>query len=374
MFLYPGWLALLLIIPLLAWRSWQQRDPLSIPYSSAAASWDEQPTWRQRLAWLPRAMTLAALTLMIISLARPRYGKEQTIVTSEGIAIEMVVDRSGSMQALDFKIDGTNVDRLTAIKNVASKFVLGNPNDRASNRNDENDDQDITAAGRVSDLIGLITFAGYADAITPPTLDHAFLVAQLENTEIVNDRNEDGTAIGDALSLAVDKLSSLDDKNEDSDERQSKVIILLTDGENTAGETEPSEGAELAKAMGIKVYTIGVGTKGQAPFPVRRTRSGQILVDYVNVNIDEETLTEIADKTGGKYFRATDTDSLETIYGEIDKLEKTKVETQQFADYREMAVQEVRISGWRVPPLLLIALWFLAIASVLRRTVFRVLN
>ncbi|TWU51221.1 VWA domain-containing protein [Rubripirellula reticaptiva] len=376
MFLYPGWLALLLIIPLLAWRSWHRRDPMSISFSSAAALWDERPTWRQRLAWLPVALSLAALALMIISLARPRYGKEQTIVTSEGIAIEMVVDRSGSMQALDFKIDGTNVDRLTAIKNVASKFVLGNPDALRSNRSsDEHDeDQDTAVAGRVSDLIGLITFAGYADAITPPTLDHPFLVAQLENTEIVNDRNEDGTAIGDALSLAVDKLSSLDEKVEDTDKRQSKVIILLTDGENTAGETEPSEGAELAKAMGIKVYTIGVGTKGQAPFPVRRTRSGQILVDYVSVNIDEETLTQIADKTGGKYFRATDTDSLETIYGEIDKLEKTKVETQRFADYREMAVQDVRISGWHVPPLLVIALWFLAIAAVLRRTVFRVLT
>ncbi|TWU44612.1 von Willebrand factor type A domain protein [Rubripirellula tenax] len=360
MFLHPWWLILLVLVPLVAWRRWSRRDQSTISYSSAAADWDERPTWRQRLAWVPTAMSLAALTLMIVSLARPRYGKEKTIVTSEGIAIEMVVDRSGSMQALDFKIDGQNVDRLTAIKNVASKFVLGNESETDK------------PSGRASDLVGLVTFAGYADAITPPTLDHAFLIAQLDNTRIVTDSDEDGTAIGDAISLAVDKLASLD--NGETKSKQSKVIILLTDGENTAGEIEPQAAAELAKAMKVKIYTIGVGTKGQAPFPVRRTRSGQILVDYVNVTIDEETLTKIADETGGKYFRATDTDSLETIYDEIDQLEKTKIETQSFADYREMAVQTVRIDGTAIPPLLSIAFALITMAMALRRTVFRVFS
>lgn len=356
MLLHPWLLLLLVIVPVIAWQVWSRRSMDSIGYSSAASNWRERPTWRQRLAWLPAAMMLAALSLMIVSLARPRYGREQTVVTSEGIAIEMVVDKSGSMRALDFKIDGQNVDRLTAIKNVASKFVLG----------DDDDPSDSSVSGRTGDLIGLVTFAGYADAITPPTLDHTFLVAQLDRTEIVLRRDEDGTAIGDAISLAVDKLSSLDRA-----EIESKVIILLTDGENTAGEIDPIDAAKLAKTLGVKVYTIGVGTQGQAPFPVRRTRSGQILVDYIEVTIDEKTLKAIAAETGGQYFRATDTDSLKTIYDEIDKLEKTKVETQTYTDYREMAVQSIRLGGWQVPPLLLIALWLVAAAVTMKRTLFR---
>ncbi len=368
MFLRPWFLVLLAVLPLVVWWRWSRRDQSSISFSSAATIWNERPTLRQRLSWLPFMLTMIALAIMIISLARPRHGREQTVVTSEGIAIELVVDRSGSMQALDFQIERQHVDRLTAIKNVAAKFVLGareigSPPDR---------DSVSEVSGRVSDLIGLITFAGYADAITPPTLDHAFLIAQLENTQINSDRNEDGTAIGDALSLAVDKLSSLD--NADPKTRQGKVIILLTDGENTAGEIEPADAAELAKAMDIKVYTIGVGTKGRAPFPVRRTRSGQILVDYIDVTIDEETLKKIADMTGGKYFRATDTTSLEAIYEQIDKLEKTKVETQHFADYRELAVQSTRVGGWLVPPLLAIALSLLAVSTILQRIVFRTLT
>lgn len=355
MLLHPWLLSLLLIVPVIAWRMWSRRSTHSVQFSSAASAWNERPTLRQRLAWLPAAMMLAALSLMIISLARPRYGREQTVVTSEGIAIEMVVDKSGSMRALDFKIDGQSVDRLTAIKNVASKFVLG----------DNDAKNDATISGRTGDLIGLVTFAGYADAITPPTLDHTFLVAQLDRTEIVRRRDEDGTAIGDAISLAVDKLSTLN-----RSEIESKVIILLTDGENTAGEIDPMDAAKLAQTLGVKVYTIGVGTQGQAPFPVRRTRSGQILVDYIDVTIDEKTLKAIAAETGGKYFRATDTDSLKTIYDEIDKLEKTKVETQTYTDYREMAVQSVRIDGWQVPPLLLIALCLVAAAVGIKRTLF----
>ncbi len=257
------------------------------------------------------------------------------------------MDRSGSMRALDFKIDGTHVDRLTAIKNVASKFVMGDEETAAG-----------SLPGRISDLIGLITFAGYADALTPLTLDHHFLVDQLKRTEIVNRRAEDGTAIGDAISLAVDKLSTLEKRQES--EIKSKIVILLTDGENTAGEIDPMQAAELASTLGIKIYTIGVGTKGRAPIPVRRSASGQILVQYEFVNIDEKTLRTIAETTGGQYFRATDTTSLESIYEEIDQLEKTKVETQQFVDYKELAIQSFRLSGYPVPPLLLVALCLLA--------------
>ncbi|QDT04337.1 von Willebrand factor type A domain protein [Rubripirellula lacrimiformis] len=377
MFLHPWWFTLLPIVPWLAWRMWSGRDRSALGFSSVVTSWNQRPSLRQRLAWLPAVLMLVSLTLMIISLARPRYGKDQTIVTSEGIAIELVVDRSGSMKALDFQIDGRNVDRLTAIKNVASKFILGDESSPMVGDDEE------WVSGRVSDMIGLVTFAGYVDAITPPTLDHGFLVASLENTEIVTERDEDGTAIGDAISLAVDKLSSLgrQDRKQDDDATanesstgQGKVIILLTDGENTAGQIDPAEAAELAKAMNIKVYTIGVGTKGQAPYPVRRRRSGQIVVDYFRVNIDEETLKMIADTTGGRYFRATDTASLETIYDEIDQLEKTKVETQRYTDFREMAVQSVRIGGWWIPPILGVALACLTTGVLLSLTVFRRFN
>ena len=357
MFLHPWFLLLLGLVPLAAWRIWSTRDRDSVNFSGVSSQWALRPTWRTRLLWLPHALTLLALTLMIVSLSRPRFGREQTMINSEGIAIEMVVDRSGSMQALDFKIEGQHVDRLDAIKNVASKFVLGD-----SDVSDE-------LAGRVSDLVGLIAFAGFADAITPPTLDHGFLISQLNDTQIVSNRREDGTAIGDAIALAVDKLNSLDSRQEEK--VKSKIIILLTDGENTAGELEPMQAAELAKSMKIKVYTIGVGTKGLAPFPAGRDRRGRILVQQMEVNIDEETLQEIASETGGKYFRATDTDSLVAIYDAIDNLEKTKVEVQQFVDYKEIAIQPWRLGSWRFPPLLLIAMLCLALSALLRQTVLR---
>ncbi len=361
MFHHPWFLMLLALVPVIGWRLWAARKQTSVSYSSAASDWDVSPSWRQRLAWVPSALTLMTATLMIVSLARPRVGRDKTVVYSEGIAIELVVDRSGSMRALDFQIDGNHVDRLAAIKNVASKFVLG-----------DEETKDGTLPGRISDLIGLITFAGYADAVTPLTLDHGFLIDQLKRTQIVSRRDEDGTAIGDAISLAVDKLSTLEKRQEST--IKSKIMILLTDGENTAGEIDPVQAAELAATMGIKIYTIGVGTKGRAPFPVRRSASGQIIVQYEFVNIDEKTLRAISDATGGQYFRATDTSSLESIYEEIDQLEKTKVETQQFVDYKDLAIQSSRLDGYQLPPLLLIALCLLAARIILNHTVFRKLG
>lgn len=358
MFHNPWFLTLLLLVPYAAWRLWRTNQVTSINYSSAAVSWAVRPTLRQRLVWLPPTLTLLAVVLMVLSLARPRHGREQTMVSTNGVAIELVVDRSGSMQALDFQIDGENVDRLTAIKNVASKFVLGS----------EASDGRGALKGRVSDLIGLVTFAGYADAMTPLTLDHAFLVSQLERSGIVTRRSEDGTAIGDAISLAVDKLNNLE--NRQAEQIKSKVVILLTDGENTAGEIEPEAAAELAKTMGVKVYTIGVGTRGLAPYPVRRF-DGRITIQQERVNIDEATLRKIAETTGGKYFRATDTESLEAIYDEINQLETTEVETQQFVDYREVAVQQVRWGGFRMPPLLSVAMVLLTLRMVLSLTLLR---
>ena len=355
MFFTPWYFLLLLIVPLLAWRLFAKRNKPAVRFSSVKGATNLPRTLRQRMMWLPPALTLGAIVMLIIAIARPREGREQTIAQSEGIAIEMVVDRSGSMQAMDFQVDGEHVDRLTAIKNVAGKFVSGG------------DDLD----GRFSDLVGLISFAGYADGETPPTLDHAFLVSQLNNTQIVTNRSEDGTAIGDAISLAVEKLNALDERQKEK--VKSKVIILLTDGENNAGSLEPIQAAELAQTMGIKVYTIGVGTKGQAPVPVTDA-FGRQQIQWMQVNIDEATLTEVADVTGGKYFRATDTDSLEKIYTEIDKLEKTNVEAQHFVDYRELAVQPYHAGFITVPPMILIAFVLLMARWVLQETWLRELT
>jgi Ca-activated chloride channel family protein len=316
-------------------------------------------TWRQRLAWLPAALTLCAVAFTIIALARPREGREQTVVDSEGIAIEMLVDLSGSMHAMDFKIAGEHVDRLTAIKNVAGRFVLG---DGTSHKKDG-------LAGRTSDLIGLITFARFADAILPPTLDHSFVMDQLNHQEIVSRRNEDGTAIGDAISLAVEKLNRLNSHQQQN--VKSKIIILLTDGENNAGDFDPVQAAELAKTMDIKIYTIGVGTRGAAPVPVRNPFTGQQEIQWAEVDVDEAALEKIASSTGGKFFRATDTESLTAIYREIDQLEKAKVESRHFTDYRELAVQPAHINGWTVPPLVLLSLGFLSARVILSKTVFR---
>jgi Ca-activated chloride channel family protein len=359
MFLSPWYLLLLLLLPVIGWRLWSSSRTFSVPFSSTHFATGLRQTWRQRLVWLPAALTLSAIALMIVGLARPREGREQTVVDSEGIGIEMVVDLSGSMRAMDFQIEGKHVDRLTAIKNVAGRFVQG----------DESNKKKDKLAGRTTDLVGLITFARFADAILPPTLDHAFVMDQLNHQQIVTRRADDGTAIGDAISLAVEKLKRLDSKTQNK--VKSKVMILLTDGENNAGDFDPVQAAELAKTMGIKIYTIGVGTRGSAPVPVNNPYTGRQEIQWVDVDIDEGTLQKIAAATGGKYFRATDTETLDQIYREIDQLEKTKVESRQFVDYRELAVQSIHANGWNAPPLVLVALVLLSARVVLTKTLFR---
>lgn len=359
MFYSPWYLLLLLLVPVIGWRLWSSSRSLSVPFSSTAFAVNLHRTWRQRLGWLPAALTLAALAIAIVALARPREGREQTVVDSEGIAIEMVVDLSGSMRAMDFQIQGRHVDRLMAIKSVAGRFVQG---DEEAKKKDK-------LSGRTSDLVGLITFARYADAVLPPTLDHAFVMSQLNHQQITMRREDDGTAIGDAISLGVEKLNRLDRKN--AEKVKSKVMILLTDGENNAGDFDPVQAADLAKTKGIKIYTIGVGTRGSAPVPVRNPYTGHDEIQWADVNIDEGMLQKIASTTGGKYFRATDTESLDSIYREIDQLEKTKVESRQFVDYRELAIQSTHTHGWNLPPLVLIAFGLLSARLILTNTLFR---
>lgn len=338
MFHSPWYLLLLLLLPWVAWRLFATRRRPAVRFSGIDIAGQLRRTLRQRLLWLPPVLTIAAIALIIIALARPRLGQERTIAENEGIAIQLIVDRSGSMRAMDFQIDGESVDRLAAVKNVAGAFVTG----------EQEDASEEALQGRFSDLVGLITFAGFADGQTPPTLDHGFVVSRLNATTIAPRGNEDGTAIGDAIALAVEKLTALDERQ--SEKIKSKVIILLTDGENNAGDIEPQQAAELAKTLGIKIYTIGVGTKGRAPIPVVDL-FGRERLRWMEVNIDEETLQRVAETTGGKYFRATDTDSLKQIYAAIDALEKTKVETHHFVDYRELAVQPTKLPAGALPPL-----------------------
>lgn len=349
----PYVLLLLMLVPFLGWRMWRSRSCKAVTFSSTQFASVMRPTLRQSLSWVPPFLKLLAVILLIICLAGPQEGRQRTTSSSEGIAIQLLVDRSGSMRALDFKKKGDPVDRLTAVKDVAGRFLIG-------------DDQ---LGGRFNDLVGLVTFAGLANAQTPPTLDHTFVVSQLNATEIVTRRSDDGTAIGDAIGLAVEKLATLDRSQEKP--IKSKIAILLTDGENTAGDMDPLQAAQLAKMMEIKVYTIGVGTKGRAPVPIRDPFTGAQRIVWDDVNIDEDTLQQIADTTGGKYFRATDTKSLEAIYVEIDRLEKTEVETKQFVDYRELAVQPIVLAGYSFPPFAWWALMVLSAAMLLQHTVFR---
>jgi Ca-activated chloride channel family protein len=337
MFHSPYVLLLLLVLPILAWRMWAARQSVSLAFSSTDFASSIRPTFRQRMMWVPAALTLLTMAVLIVALAGPREGRQETIANTEGIAIEIVVDRSGSMRAMDFKKQDVPVDRLTAGKDVVGRFVLG-----------EGD-----LEGRFSDLIGLVTFARNADGMTPPTLDHPFLVSQLNESSIVNRNSEDGTAIGDAIGLAVEKLAALD-KNQ-KQEIESKVIILLTDGENNSGSLEPIQAA---------------GTKGRAPVPVTNAIGRQI-IRWMDVNIDEKTLQKIADTTNGKYFRATDTESLEEIYAEIDRLEKSKVEERQYVDYRELAVRPIHYGGLTFPPVALWAFLLLGLQMVLKNTFFR---
>ncbi len=254
------------------------------------------PTFRNYLRHILFALRTAGITLLIIALARPQSTDEFQDVSTEGIDIVLTLDISGSMLARDFR-----PDRLEASKDVATEFISGRPYDR----------------------IGLVVFSGESFTQCPLTTDHAVLINLLR--EIQSGMIEDGTAIGMGLANAVNRIKD--------SEARSKVIILLTDGVNNRGEIAPATAAGIAKTFGVRVYTIGVGTQGMAPYPVQ-TPFG---IQYQNmpVEIDEAILREIAQTTGGRYFRATDNDKLVEVYNEIDKLEKSKIDVRQFTRKEE---------------------------------------
>lgn len=305
----PLFLLVALAAPFVFWTA--SRSTSVVRYSSLGLADRAPRSWRVRLSKLPALLMALAVVSLAVALAGPRTPDAETKVSHEGIAIMMVVDRSGSMQARDLVKDDLSVDRLAVVKDVFEQFVLGG---EAGN-------------GRPDDAIGLVTFAGYADSLCPLTLDHGNLVSMVDDLEIVSRRDEDGTALGDGLALAIERLRR--------SKAKSKVVILLTDGVNNTGAIAPDQAAELAVTQGIKVYCIGAGTEGLAPFPAVDPFTGRRVLQRTYVEIDEQTLRQIADETGGRYFRATDRDGLAEIYSEIDRLERTKVTEIQYLQYTE---------------------------------------
>lgn len=351
------WFLLLFVLaPLIWWRYWSRRRRTAIRFSSIRLARQPHGTWAVRGRYLVPGLRTAAIVLLIVCLARPQKGNEETRVFAEGAAIQLIVDRSGSMQAMDFHIDGKPVDRLAAVKKVVREFVFG--------------DQKLT--GRPDDLIGLIVFGTFADSLCPLTLDHDHLIRALDSAQIARNNAEGATAIGDAIALGVERLRTLEQQRgyDDTLKIKSKIMILLTDGENTAGDIEPLQAAEMAAAFDLKIYTIGAGTQGMAPMPATDIFGRQVM-QPMPVSIDEDTLREIARITKGQYFRATDTDSLQNVYARIDELEKTKIEEKRYMQYKELATAGVQLGPIRLPPLLLIVLILLVAEIVLANTRFR---
>jgi Ca-activated chloride channel family protein len=312
------------------------RLPASVTYSSLALVESAPRSLRTRLSRLPAALLALATLALAVALAGPRTGNATSIVKREGIAIVMVVDRSGSMQAHDFVEEELSVSRLDAVKDVFRQFVLGG----------------TFGEGRPDDLIGLVGFARYSDGLCPLTLDHRNLAAILDQVEIVTDRNEDGTAVGEGLALAVERLRTHPSK--------SKVAILLTDGVNNAGDIGPLQAADLAAQHGIKVYAIGAGKTGFAPIPVQ-TRGGRTVLQPAYVEIDEKTLEAIAERTGGRYFHATNAEGLISVVAEIDRLERTEITEIRYLEY------DYHFAAFVGTGLILIALSMLGSGTLLRR-------
>lgn len=303
-FQHPWWLLALLALPLLAWLRGKRGTRPAFLYSSVALVKGIERSARSRAGAFLMAMRWVALAFLIVALARPQKTESETSVRASGVDIVIAIDLSGSMESEDFTMGSRRVNRLHIAKDTVKQFISKRPNDR----------------------IGLVAFAGRAYIAAPLTLDHDFLVSNLERLELHT--IEDGTAIGSALSASVNRLRDLKSK--------SKIVALMTDGQNNAGKIPPLTAAEAAKALGVKVYTIGVGIRGNAPFPRLNPFTGRKDYAYVPVDIDEKTLTAIADNTGGKYYRADSSDTLRRVYSEIDQLEKTEVVVKKYTRRYEL--------------------------------------
>ncbi|MSU85256.1 MAG: VWA domain-containing protein [Pedosphaera sp.] len=301
----PWWFLALVALPLLEWYRRRTAREAVFVYSSLTLVKGILQMNRTLASRVLLAARWLGLALLIVGMARPQWAVGKTPRKASGIDIAVALDLSGSMLSEDFELQGERVDRVTVAKDTLKAFIENRPNDR----------------------IGLAVFSSHAYIAAPPTLDHDFLRRHIDRMEVLG---EQGTAIGAGLSAAVNRLRDLKSK--------SRIVILLTDGQNNAGNVPPLTAAEAAQSLGVKVYTIGVGIRGTAPMPVGRDAFGRKVYRQVAVDIDEDTLTRIAERTGGKYFRADSTKTLRSIYEEIDRLEKTEVETHQNVLYAEWMV------------------------------------
>ncbi len=300
----PYYLLLLLVLPVMVWWYWRGRARATgkIVYSDVNLLKRLKPSLKQRLRPVLLVLRLLAVTAIIIGLARPQSTSKEEKITTKGIDIVLAMDVSSSMLAEDFRPK----NRIEAAKMVAKEFIKGRKNDR----------------------IGLVVFAGESFTQCPLTLDYGVLYTILDHLKVAS-KDWDGTAIGMGLATAINRLKD--------SKAKSKVIILLTDGRNNRGQIDPITAARMAKAFGIRVYTIGTGTRGTAMYPVQDPLWGTRYVP-MRVDIDEDLLRQIARITGGKYFRATSTEKLREIYKEISKMEKTKIEVKEYTRYEEFFV------------------------------------
>jgi Ca-activated chloride channel family protein len=346
-------LALLILPAMVWWRYEHRRTRAAIGFSSIAHALRSGTSLRQNLVWLPYALRILALALLIVALSRPQLGTEQVQEASRGIAIEMVVDRSGSMGE-EMEFEGSSMTRLDVVKKVFEAFVHG-------------DGKGLK--GRPNDLVGLVAFALYPDTMCPLTLGHGALSQFLETVRLVPDRSQENrTAIGDALALAGARLATAEEtmgkqtgKDASTYKIDSKVIILLTDGRNNAGEHDPQDVIPLLKDWKVKVYAIGIGGDDS----VRRVQTdfGAFLVGGMGqgptVNMD--MLRYMASETGGKAFLASDGASLKKIYEEIDGLERSDIESTRYVDYREI------FHYFAIPALAIIALEIILSCTAFRK-------
>src|SRR6516162_954592 len=327
-FAHPYLLLLLAALPVLAWLKGRRGEPPAFIYSSVQLVRGLLNITRTRSGGFLSALRWLALGLFIVALAQPRLTKSETKVTASGVDIVVALDMSGSMISEDFEVRGQRVNRFNMARAVLKKFIDQRPNDR----------------------IGLVVFATEPYIATPLTLDHDFLIQNLDRLQI-GAIDENRTAIGSGLSTAVNRLRELKSK--------SKIVILMTDGQNNSGKIAPLTAAEAAEALKVKVYTIGVGLRGMAPMPV--FFGGQRIGERMEpVDIDEDTLQKIANRTGGKYYRADNTARFQAIYAEIDKLEKTEKEIKKFAQHKELF-------AWAITP----GLGLVLLETLLRHTFFR---
>jgi Ca-activated chloride channel homolog len=301
----PLWLLLLLALPAIAWLRAQRGQPVFVvPFAARWAAPDVVPRSR-----LPLLLVNAGLVLLAVAMARPQQIDEKRQVRQKGYDIVLAVDLSGSMLAEDYESGGQRLNRLQAIKPIIEAFMQRRPNDR----------------------IGVVTFGGRAYTLAPLTSDHDWLGRQIERLQV--GLIEDGTAVGDALSLAVSRLGQKD-KIEDG-QRLGGFAILLTDGANNAGSIDPLQAAELAKSKGIPVYTIGAGQQGAVPMPVFDQAGQKVGYQRVLSDLDEEMLSQIAETTGGRYFRAADSDTVDAAFAAIDGERQIEFDAKSTLDVQE---------------------------------------